>query len=422
MSVEKLKEEIERLKGELKIERENFDTLLNSSRDGLAIIDLESTEFLYVNEAYIEMTGYSRDELKSKTCSELTKDEYKLKPKEILEKLEKDGFIESVEKVCILKNREVAVNLSLTLMPDRESVLITTKDVTEIKNTQKKMQEYIEIIDKNVIISTTDRDGVITNASEAFCKISGYSQAELIGKKHSIIRHPDMPNSLYKDMWRVIKSGNSWRGEIKNLKKNFEFYWVDAIIYPNYDSNLKIVGYTSIRQDITDKKRIEKLLITDSLTGIFNRRYFNQIFSKEIERASIENRYISFIVADIDHFKQYNDRYGHQAGDRALIKVAKTLSKKLKSGYVFRLGGEEFGVLFLDSNLEESLKVANYLRESIEELKIEHRDSLTNRYVTISMGLITQKGEKIEREDRVYKLADDTLYKAKSEGRNRICY
>ncbi len=125
---------------------------------------------------------------------------------------------------------------------------------------------------------------------------------------------------------------------------------------------------------------------------------------------------------DIDHFKQYNDTYGHQAGDKVLENIGKTLKSSLKRGsdFAFRLGGEEFGIIFSDLNESESSIFANLVRKNIEKLQIEHKNNSASSYVTASMGLIVQKEKDILSDDEIYKLADDALYQAKESGRNRV--
>ncbi len=129
----------------------------------------------------------------------------------------------------------------------------------EIKEKIKELQKSIDIISENVIYSRTDTKGFITYASKAFCKISGYTQEELLGKPHNIIRHMDMPKEAFKNMWQTIQSGKSWKGEVKNLKKNRDFYWVMAYISPEYDNNGNLIGYAAVRHDITHKKALQEL-------------------------------------------------------------------------------------------------------------------------------------------------------------------
>ncbi len=287
---------------------------------------------------------------------------------------------------------------------------------------EKRVRNLLEIINENVIISTTDAKGKIQSANDSFCKISGYSEKELIGKSHNIVRHPDMPKETYKQMWEALLNGKSWEGELKNRNKEGETYWVKATIYPIFNKG-KIKGYTAIRQDITDKKRVEYLSITDDLTQTYNRRYFNAKLEEEINRAKRNNYYLAFIMLDIDYFKLYNDTYGHQKGDEALIQVSKVLINNTAraSDFAFRLGGEEFGILFSYKNKEESLHYANSIKNKVEALKIEHKANKVSPYLTVSLGLVVREGEKLESIDTVYKLADEALYKAKESGKNRVC-
>lgn len=296
------------------------------------------------------------------------------------------------------------------------------KTLKSRNDTMFKLQNYINIVNENVIISSTDDKGMITDASEAFCKVSGYSKAELIGSSHNIVRHEDMSDDFFKNMWDTISNGKTWIGEIKNKNKKGEEYWVSTIIQPEI-KHKKIIGYTAIRQDITDKKRVEYLSITDELTNLYNRRYFNEVINKEINRAKRDKHYLSFLMLDIDYFKKYNDNYGHQAGDEALKKVAMVLNQNTKraSDFAFRLGGEEFGIIISSTSKDEALTLANKIKVCIEDLKIPHELSEVSKYLTTSIGLVTKEGEDISNANILYKKADEKLYQAKSEGKNTIC-
>ena len=170
---------------------------------------------------------------------------------------------------------------------------------------------------------------------------------------------------------------------------------------------------------------IEQYSITDEMTQLYNRRHFDISFQKQLRIYKRIERNFIFIMIDIDHFKQYNDTYGHQAGDNTLIAVAKVLSNSLQreTDMVFRLGGEEFGVLSVDINDVQALALANKLRVNIENLKIEHTGNSASQYVTISLGLILIHPQDQYTTDDIYKHADEALYKAKESGRNQaICF
>jgi two-component system, cell cycle response regulator len=290
---------------------------------------------------------------------------------------------------------------------------------------KKRYEENLlknEMIENYVITSLTDIDGTIIDVSKAFCEISGYSKEDLIGQNHRILRHPDMQDSLYDAMWKTITSGKMWRGEVKNLKKDGEYYWVDAIIEPIFDNEDNIKGYYAIRLDISNKKEVERISVTDGLTDIYNRRHFNEVFPKVIEDAKAEDALVCFLLMDIDHFKQYNDNYGHQAGDNVLIEFARCLKENLQKAedIAFRLGGEEFGIVYRADDKESALVFAQSVRENIQNLQISHEYSSASKYVTASMGLICEKASKINDIDEVFKQADDLLYVSKEGGRNRV--
>ncbi len=127
-------------------------------------------------------------------------------------------------------------------------------------NQQKnKLRKILKSYDDNVIFSTTDKRGIITHVSKAFCEISGYTEEELIGKSHNIVRHENMSEEVFIDLWATIKSGKTWRGEVKNLKKDATYYWVTAEVEALYDENKNHIGYSALRHDITDKKEIEEI-------------------------------------------------------------------------------------------------------------------------------------------------------------------
>ena len=281
---------------------------------------------------------------------------------------------------------------------------------------------YLKLIDKNVLISKTDLDGNIIEVSEEFCNLSKYSKDELIGQNHRIVKHEDMSKDIFIDMWDTITKGQTWRGEVKNRKKDGDQYWVDSVITPDCDINGNIIGYTALRTNITDKKKIEEIAITDGLTSLYNRRHFDELFPTLIKIAKRNRTLLAFVMMDIDHFKQYNDTYGHQAGDIALKSVAQLLSKSLKrpDDYTFRLGGEEFGMIYTVNDKEDAQRIANEVRQNIEKLNIVHSGNSASSYVTMSMGLyIIENNNLLDTKD-IYKKTDEALYTAKQSGRNKV--
>ncbi len=122
------------------------------------------------------------------------------------------------------------------------------------------LEQYRVTIDESTILSKTDLDGFITYANKEFCRVSGYTLDELIGKTHSIVRHPDMPQATFKDLWKTIKSKQIWKGKIKNRAKNGSYYIVDALVMPLLDVNGDTIEYIAIRHNITDLEDYKELL------------------------------------------------------------------------------------------------------------------------------------------------------------------
>ncbi|MBF0383674.1 MAG: bacteriohemerythrin [Magnetococcales bacterium] len=168
--------------------------------------------------------------------------------------------------------------------------------------------------------------------------------------------------------------------------------------------------------------KLEELATTDQLTGLFNRRHFDQIFEQEFRRAMRNKNAITFMMFDVDHFKKLNDRYGHIGGDVALKKIG-TLLKQLcrrPGDFAFRLGGEEFGIITLEQSYDDAKEFAENLRTNIEDLGVPNVDSAVVDHMTVSIGLITKKPEQNDNPDLFMRTADDRLYMAKEQGRNQV--
>lgn len=125
---------------------------------------------------------------------------------------------------------------------------------------------FVETVvpEDELIISRTDLQGKITYANEVFCEISGYSESELIGESHNIVRHPDMPKEAFKDLWSTIKAGKQWKGIVKNLRKDKGFYWVEAIVSGVYKKG-ELVEYKSLRTPISYETKLKYQKLYDTM-------------------------------------------------------------------------------------------------------------------------------------------------------------
>lgn len=155
--------------------------------------------------------------------------------------------------IVILSTIGIIALISITFSFVKNILTSTNKLNEEFSNSKSLLEQYKSSVDRSFIVSKTDKKGVITYANDEFCKISGYSRDELIGKSHNIIRHPDTEMAIFKELWHTIRDKKEpWFGEIKNLKKDKSSYWTKAVINPILDSNQNIIEYIGIRTDITE--------------------------------------------------------------------------------------------------------------------------------------------------------------------------
>lgn len=167
-------------------------------------------------------------------------------------------------------------------------------------------------------------------------------------------------------------------------------------------------------------KLLEELSNTDPLTSLANRRSFDQVFEKELTRAKRQNYELSFLIIDVDNFKQYNDFYGHDKGDEVLRTVGKVLNRfsRRANDFSFRYGGEEFVYIGTFQDEEKTLKLAENIRQAIQNERIPHILA-KEKFLTASIGAVVSKSTTIN-SDEVFKEADENLYKSKNEGRNKV--
>lgn len=167
-------------------------------------------------------------------------------------------------------------------------------------------------------------------------------------------------------------------------------------------------------------KKLHELSITDGLTQMYNRRFFNTFFLKEYKNSCRQKSPLSVLMCDIDYFKGFNDYYGHLMGDEVLKKVAKAIISQIKrpADISARYGGEEFIVLLPDTNSEGAVEMGKRILKAVTDLKIEHSASLVSDYLSVSIGTATWIPQTPEKGERLIKAADEALYNAKERGRN----
>lgn len=285
-----------------------------------------------------------------------------------------------------------------------------------------------------------DAEGRVIIWNQSCEELTGILASEMIGTKNhwkafysekrmclsDVLLHSQISDlsHLYKIHERHTHS-DSYKAEIWcKMPRTGKSLYLTADAGPIYDKG-KLVAVVQTIRDNTDNKNAQSSLqeqaLTDELTGLYNRRYFNEHLSIEWARGSRNGEPLSLIMLDVDYFKQYNDTYGHTAGDECLKSVANVLTdcSMRCSDMPIRYGGEEFCLLLPNTDIEGAFNIAQRIRSEIKTLAIPHSENKTFDYVTLSDGIACIIPDKNKNLKQLVILADEALYKAKDLGRNQ---
>ena len=281
------------------------------------------------------------------------------------------------------------------------------------------------------IICRAGLDRVLHYVSPSSASVLGWSPEEMTGRPvDEFILPEDFPiltATIVSNLATGVESGSVI---IRMLKKDGSTVWMEnrARILRDPDSGEPREFVVAMR-DISDRKRLEDELssqaLTDSLTGLANRRAFDETLVREWKRTIREGSQISLLLLDIDHFKEFNDEYGHQAGDDCLRAVAAAVQGAVRdTDIVARYGGEEIAVILPSTNTGGAVEAAEKVRFAVEALQLSHSSGPGNQgWLTASIGAATalaRHGATMKMPESLLLAADNALYRAKHEGRNRV--
>ena len=221
---------------------------------------------------------------------------------------------------------------------------------------------------------------------------------------------------ILRNIYSIVITGH---GNRDDLKAAFDAGAIDFIRKPIEKIEL-ISRVNNVIRIINTEFTLKKIAITDFLTGAYNRKYFIEQAEKEIQRAKRYKYPLSFIIIDIDNFKEINDIFGHQAGDEVLKSFSDLCRSKVR-GYDFfsRFGGDEFAMAFINANIQAAVGAAERIRQDTEQLQVKHMEKAID--FSISIGVTELSTEENETIDEIIIRADKALYRAKNSGRNTVC-
>jgi diguanylate cyclase (GGDEF)-like protein/PAS domain S-box-containing protein len=396
------------------------EKLIESLGDGMLVLDLQG-RIVDVNQPAARMIGSSSERLLGRNVSEVLPSVQPVEERSLGREIRTELEIGEAEK----RYFDVLVSPLLEGKTAVVGHLIILHDITVRKRNELRLLQLDQAVEQSpVSVVITDPDGNITYVSSRFTALTGYTLEEALGQNPKILQSGQTPGEVYRDLWQTIQAGKVWKGEFLNKKKNGEVYWEEATIAPVLDDHGRILNFIAVKEDMTERKHardeLQKLAITDSLTGLFNRRHFFEVAEKEFAKSIRYHRPLSVILLDVDLFKNINDTYGHSIGDQTLVQIGKLLLEKgRQTDMPARYGGEEFVILLTETEYADAKTVAERLRILMEESPIQSLKG--DIHFTASFGVAGMgENDPSETLDRLISQADQALYEAKRMGRNRV--
>jgi diguanylate cyclase (GGDEF)-like protein/PAS domain S-box-containing protein len=422
-----LEEKVRERTKELQIQEKKFRTLAEHTPDLIVRID-RNMNIVYINKSVENLFEILSEEFIGQPVSRLEDMSVGCLCSTFIHKLFENG--KEIRTEFEIQTHSGLIWIDSTFLPEYdekgeiEYVLKVSTNITKRKEAEKeliKLSQAVEQSPNTIII--TDLEGNIEYTNATFTQTSGYTQAEVIGKNPRFIHAGKTAKITYDAMWADIANGKTWYGEFINRRKDGTEYIEAVKTSPIFQADGSITNYMMIKDDITEKKRVEErihyLANFDLLTGLPNRVQLEERITYSINVAKRHNGELAVMFLDIDHFKDINDTLGHHIGDVLLMELAKRFQEILREeDTVSRLGGDEFIFMVSHTNAQTIIHVVQKLLDSIAQPFTIESNELT---VTASIGIAIYPVDGTDQET-LSKNADTAMYRAKKEGRNGYCF
>ena len=405
--------------------------ILESSPEAMLLVGGDGA-IGFANSAAAKMFGYAPDELMGLAVEQLVpmgaRSGHTQKRASFMGGEQARPMAANQSLAAVRKNgSEFPVEISLTPidMDNRKFVIASVMDVSERKRREHETQLMAMIyqaIGEAVLVADTDNRIVAVN--EAFTRLTGYTEEEVLGQSTSLLKSGRQDRDFYQNMWYALETTGRWQGEIWNRRKNGEVYHEWLVINTIHGSDGKPQRRVAMFSEITREKQMEQALWRqanfDPLTGLPNRRMFQERLQQEIRKAHRSGLSMALMLLDLDGFKAVNDSLGHAMGDRLLEEATRRITGCVReTDTVARLGGDEFTLILGELDAPGGVeRVAQAILRAVAE---PFRLGENMAYVSASIGITFLPGDTADPE-QLLKNADQAMYAAKQQGRNRACY
>jgi diguanylate cyclase (GGDEF)-like protein/PAS domain S-box-containing protein len=408
----------------LRVSEQRNRTLVESIQDGLVMIN--QGRFQYVNSPFAQMLGFTPGDLVGRPLALVLAGEqgpglsvYGSGGGATLPCGESEVTFITHWGSHLLAH----VNCATTRHSSGSALQIATiKDVTEqrrIEQDLRKLSSAVEHSPASVFI--TDTHGRIQYVNPSFTQVTGYSAEEACGHTPALLKSGETPPNTYRDMWKNLSSGHTWRGEFRNRRKDGTLYWEFTSISPIRNEQGRISHFVAVKEDITPRKEAElqtwRQANFDQVTGLPNRVLFKDRLHQALSRAEREKSAVAVMFIDLDHFKAVNDTLGHEAGDTVLRQVGERLSDCVRgTDTIARLAGDEFTAILPEPGPEKHITtVAQRILECLRSPFV--MDDGQEAYIGGSVGIAVYPQDGTDAVD-LLRSADHAMYRAKESGRN----
>jgi diguanylate cyclase (GGDEF)-like protein/PAS domain S-box-containing protein len=338
------------------------------------------------------------------------------------------GFATAISALLLVLVALFTLGLHLQKRNETRLAALNAKLADQLDQLQRA-QEGLRLAD--VVVRHTgegilllDRELRVISANPGFERITGFSADVVLGEVPPLFG--DDEGETLGQVRSRLQAGVHWDGTLLARRAGGDRFPLEASLDVVRDEAGQVQQHVMVFRDVTVQKQLEdrlrELSATDGLTLLANRRSFDEALEREWHRATRHGEPVSLIMADIDHFKPYNDLYGHVAGDRCLQQVAAALAAGVRreGALVARYGGEEFAVILPRTDAEAAQDIAESLRRRVEALGIAHAGNPEGARVTVSMGISTRTPPQTADYEDLMRSADQALYRAKEGGRNGV--
>ncbi len=417
---------------------EAHQSLFNSVSEGIILHD--SGTIVDANQPSLTLLGYDRlnkpEIIGMPVLQMLAEESHETVIATLNSTREKPDLIIGPVDLIAKKTDGSYVNVEVITKPHihrgRNVRLVSARDITERKRVETALRDseerYRELFDNaNDMVITIDLKGYITSANKMVEEITGYSAEDVIGQNVSCLLHPDHLKKARKMIECKIK------GDAKTVY-DLDIIAKDGRVTPSeVSSNLMFqsgqpIGVQAFVRDVTERNimlnKLREMSFQDGLTGLANRRHFDEDLNNEWKRAERESHPLSLVLIDVDFFKSYNDTYGHQEGDLCLKNISRVIKPYAKrpGDVAARYGGEELALILPCVNHQNAFRIAEKIRIEVQALNITHKRSNVDgcETVSVSAGVATLVPGTDSSQYILVNLADKALYTAKNRGRNQV--